>query len=54
MRDYSKKNYPVVDWPICRLKEEYKEPLRRVYEKYHLPISEMTDEMIDEFMPILT
>jgi hypothetical protein len=38
--------------PMCMLKEEYKIPIRQVWEKYHVPISEMTDDMIDEFMKV--
>lgn len=39
--------------PKCTLKDEYKEPLKNAYAKYQVPLSEMTDEMIDEFMPIM-
>lgn len=51
MRD---KENTITMFPICQLKDEYKEPLRQVYLKYRLPIDEITDAMIDEFMPIAT
>jgi hypothetical protein len=40
----------IVIIPICMLKEEYKEPIKQIYAKYHVTIDEMTDEMFDEFM----
>ena len=40
----------ILTTPGCMLKEEYKEPIRKAYEKYQIPIDEMTDDMIDEFM----
>jgi len=36
--------------PKSLLKDEYKEPIRKIYDKYHVPYDEMTDEMLDEFM----
>lgn len=39
-----------VTTPILMLKEEYRQPIKQVWDKYHVPISQMTDEMIDEFM----
>ena len=36
--------------PRCRLKDEYREPIKQVFAKYQVPIDEMTDGMIDEFM----
>lgn len=38
--------------PICELKDEYKEPLKLAYQKYQIPIDDMTDSMIDEFIGI--
>ena len=35
--------------PKCMLKDDYKAPVKQVWDKYHVTMSEMTDEMIDEF-----
>ena len=36
--------------PFSMLKDEYKEPMKKGYEKYGVPIDELTDDQIDEFM----
>ena len=41
MRDDEDK---VVNVPICQLKPEYKEPAKRAYSKYKLPIDKLSDE----------
>lgn len=40
----------ILTTPVSRLKPEYKEPMKLGYAKYKLPIAELTDEMLDEFM----
>lgn len=54
MRDFDREDNPVMETPICRLKSEYKEPLKLAYQKYQVPITKMSDEIIDEFMTIQT
>jgi hypothetical protein len=44
------KDEAVVTTPICMLKDEYKEPVKKIYDKYQVPIEEMTDEMFNEFI----
>ena len=40
----------ILSTPRCMLKDEYREPIKKAWEKYQISISEMTDDMIDEFM----
>ena len=40
----------IVKTPICTLKDEYKEPIRQVWQKYHIPLEEVTEEQLNEFM----
>ena len=35
--------------PKCALKDEYKEPAKKAWAKYHLPVDELSDEQWDEF-----
>jgi len=37
-----------VEIPVCRLKEEYRQPAQWGWDKWYKPISEWTDEMWDE------
>ena len=39
----------ILTTPKCMLKDEYREPIKQVWQKYQVTMSEMTDEMIDEF-----
>ncbi len=50
MRDGDEKR-TVLTRPLCMLKDEYREPMKRAYEKYQVFINELTDDQIDEFMP---
>jgi len=38
--------------PRSTLKDEYKGPIKNAYNKYRIPWDEITDEMLDEFMPL--
>jgi trehalose-6-phosphate synthase len=51
MRD---ENDKIVTTPICTLKREYKEPAKRLWEKYHIPIDETNDAQWDEFVSLST
>jgi len=48
MRDEDDK---VVTTPICLLKPEYKIPAKKLWNKYHKPIDEATDNEWDFVMP---
>ena len=39
----------ILTTPKCRLKNEYREPIKKAYAKYQVTINEMTDNMINEF-----
>jgi len=39
--------------PRSMLRDESKNPIKQAYTKYQVPFDEMTEEMIDEFMPIM-
>ena len=36
--------------PLSMLKDDYKEPIKKAYERYGLPVDRLTDEQFDEFM----
>lgn len=40
----------VVTRPICQLKTEYNEPVKLAWEKYHIPLEELSDEQWAEFI----
>ena len=42
-------NGKVFTVPNCLLKDEFKQPIKLSWEKYQIPITEMTDEQILEF-----
>ena len=37
----------ITDKPVCRLKDEYKEPAKKGWTMYHIPISEWDDSKWD-------
>lgn len=50
MRDNTKDDRPVVTKPISRLKDEYKEPLKRAWAELKIPQDRMTDEQLKPYM----
>ena len=42
----------ILKTPKCMLKDEYKTPLKDAWGKYGIPIDELSDEQIDEFMAL--
>jgi len=44
------KDRTILTIPKCLLKEEYKIPAKQAWEKYHIPINELTGEQWDEFV----
>jgi hypothetical protein len=48
MRDDNDK---IVNIPISQLKPEYKEPVIKLWQTYHLPVDELSDAQWDEFIP---
>jgi predicted ATP-dependent serine protease len=43
----------ILDIPKSLLKEEYKIPLKKIWEKYQVEVDRVTDEQYDEFMPVI-
>lgn len=39
----------ILTTPHCELKDEYKEPAKKAWNKYHIPVDELSDEQWDEF-----
>lgn len=45
MRDGDKER-TILTTPRCMIKDEYKEPVKKAYTKYHIPVDEITDDML--------